>query len=158
MPSTILLLPLSCSFKLHIFLCSFHVVFDLPSSLYDDPLTLLGLLLPAQKVERDKVWWKIRTNKQIARKFNSLLSCVGFTFGHMILDKSKNSSKLIPLCLRSVCNQCSWQQNITTDKWSWELQKEMFSTLHKDFFHFEFNYPNHFLQWILKQIKMFHEN
>ena len=148
MPSTILLLPLSCSFKIHIFLCSFHVVFDLPSSLYDDPLTLLGLLLPAQKVERDKVWLKIRTNKQIARKFNSLLSCVGFTFGHMILDKSKNSSKLIPLCLRSVCNQCSWQQNITADKWSWELEnwQEMFSTfsnrlLPANFSHYSNHYP-----------------
>ena len=121
MPSTILLLPLSCSVKLRIFLCSFHVVFDLPSSLYDDPLTLLGLLLPAQKVERDKVWWKIRTNKQIARKFNSLLSCVGFTFGHMILDKSKNSSKLIPLCCLFALRLQSMQLAAKYHRWQMKL-------------------------------------
>ena len=121
MPSTILLLPLSCSFKLHIFLCSFHVVFDLPSSLYDDPLTLLGLLLPAQKVERDKVWWKIRTNKQIARKFNSLLSCVGFTFVHMILDKGKNSSKLIPLCCLFALRLQSMQLAAKYHRWQMKL-------------------------------------
>ena len=121
MPSTILLLPLSCSFKLHIFLCSFHVVFDLPSSLYDDPLTLRGLLLPAQKVERDKVWWKIRTNKQIARKFNSLLSCVGFTFVHMILDKGKNSSKLIPLCCLFALRLQSMQLAAKYHRWQMKL-------------------------------------
>ena len=121
MPSTILLLPLSCSFKLHIFLCSFHVVFDLPSSLYDDPLTLLGLLLPAQKVERDKVWLKIRTNKQIARKFNSLLSCVGFTFVHMILDKGKNSSKLIPLCCLFALRLQSMQLAAKYHHWQMKL-------------------------------------
>ena len=159
MPSTILLLPLSCSFKLHIFLCSFHVVFDLPSSLYMMILQpIVACFCPHRKLKGTKSDEKSGQTKQIARKFNSLLSCVGFTFGHIILYESKNSSKLIPLCLRSVCNQCSWQQNITADKWSWELQKEMFSTLRKDFSHFEFNYPNHFLQWILKQIKMFHEN
>ena len=121
MPSTILLLPLSCSFKLHIFLCSFHVVFGLPSSLYDDPLTLLGLLLPAQKVERDKVWLKIRTNKQIARKFNSLLSCVGFTFVHMILDKGKNSSKLIPLCCLFALRLQSMQLAAKYHRWQMKL-------------------------------------
>ena len=122
MPSTILLLPLSCSFKLHIFLCSFHVVFDLPSSLYMMILQpFVACFCPHRKLKGTKSDEKSGQTKQIARKFNSLLSCVGFTFVHMILDKGKNSSKLIPLCCLFALRLQSMQLAAKYHHWQMKL-------------------------------------